>query len=368
MDVEKTKNTGVLQRLKYEGGLGLRPPTLEAAKRSSGARAARVGAIFTRKPEFWLLCVLVAICSTFGVATPSHFLTLFEFRSVTSSASVLLVLAAGETLVIVTSGIDLSVGSVLVFSGFASAKVMAHGASAAAVISNDSVFLILVGGAAAALAGLCWGLVNGFLIARARVPPLIVTLGTLSAALGLTYILTGGVDISAVPQNFQNLMSFGTIAGIPWLVLIAAGIALIVGIVLAKTRFGRYLIAVGSNAEAARRAGISVERQLVIVYAVQGLLSGIAGFLALGYFGTTAIAGHGTDNLNAIAAVIIGGTSLFGGSGSMIGTTIGVLIPTVLASGFVLVGANSYWQQIAVGAVLVGAVYFDQIQRRRRSL
>ena len=135
-------------------------------------------------------------------------------------------------------------------------------------------------------------------------------------------------------------------------------------IVLAATRFGRYTYAIGSNEEAARRAGVNVDRHLIKVYALAGTLAGLAGFLSLARFGTTTIGGHATDNLQAIAAVVIGGTSLFGGIGTILGTVFGVFIPAVLQNGFVIVGVQPFWQQVAVGAVLIVAVYLDQLRRR----
>ncbi len=137
------------------------------------------------------------------------------------------------------------------------------------------------------------------------------------------------------------------------------------GIVLAQTRFGRYTYAIGSNMEGARRSGVNVDRHLIKVYALAGTLSGLAGYMALARFGTTSISGHSTDNLNAIAAVVIGGTSLFGGIGTILGTVFGVFIPVVLQNGFVIVGIQPFWQQVAVGAVLIGAVYLDQLRRAR---
>ena len=133
---------------------------------------------------------------------------------------------------------------------------------------------------------------------------------------------------------------------------------------LAATRFGRYTYAVGSNEEAARRAGIAVDAHLMKVYALAGPLSGLAGFMSLARFATTTIGGHDTDNLSAIAAVVIGGTSQFGGIGTVLGTVFGVFIPAVLQNGFIIVGVQPFWQEIAVGAVLVGAVYLDQLRRR----
>jgi ribose transport system permease protein len=137
------------------------------------------------------------------------------------------------------------------------------------------------------------------------------------------------------------------------------------GIVLAQTRFGRYTYAVGSSAEGVRRAGVSVDAHLIKVYTLMGGLAGLAGFLNLARFGTTTIGGHTTDNLNVIAAVVIGGTSLFGGIGTILGTVFGVFIPAVLQNGFIIVGVQPFWQQVAVGIVLIAAVYLDQLRRAR---
>jgi ribose transport system permease protein len=272
---------------------------------------------------------------------------------------VLLVLAVGATYVIITAGIDLSVGSVLVFSGVVSAKLMNE-------VGGNNWGVILIGLAAALASGLAWGLLNGTLIAKAKIPAFIVTLGTLGMSLGGAYLITGGVDEREVPFKLIADVGIGRIAGIPYLVLIALAVAIVLGIILAQTRFGRYTYAIGSNEEAVRRAGVNVDRHLIKIYSLAGLLSGLAGFMNLARFGTTTIGGHATDNLNAIAAVVIGGTSLFGGIGSILGTVFGVFIPAVLQNGFVIVGVQAFWQQVAVGAVLILAVYLDQLRRSRQ--
>src|SRR4051812_47996053 len=201
-------------------------------------------------------------------------------------------------------------------------------------------------------------MLNGFLVAKARIPPLIVTLGTFGMSLGAALLITGGVDERDVPFKLISTIGSGRVFNqVPWLVIIAFAVALFFGVVLAATRFGRYTYAVGSNEEAARRAGVNVDRHLIKVYALVGTLAGLAGFLSLARFSTTTIGGHDTDNLQAIAAVVIGGTSLFGGIGTMLGTVFGVFIPAVLQNGFVIVGVNPFWQNIAVGAVLIAAVY-----------
>ncbi len=208
-------------------------------------------------------------------------------------------------------------------------------------------------------------MLNGVLITKARVPPLIVTLGTLGMALGIAQVITDGVDVRDVPFKLVEHIGTGRLFGqIPWLVVIAAFVAVVFGVILADTRFGRYTYAIGSNVEAARRAGINVDRHLIKVYALSGTLAGLAGFLSLARFSTTTIGGHSTDNLQAIAAVVLGGTCLFGGIGVIAGTVIGVFIPVVLQNGFVITGVKPFWQQVAVGAVLILAVYLDQLRRR----
>jgi ribose transport system permease protein len=306
---------------------------------------------------FWILAILLGIALVFAALQPSEFASGPNLRNIATDASILLILATGMTFVIITAGIDLSIGSVLVFSGVTAAKLMN-------AMGGDDWGVVVVGLAAALASGIAWGILNGVLITRARVPPLIVTLGTLGMALGLAYVITGGVDEREVPFTLQDTIGTGRVAGVPWLVIIAAVVALVLALVLAFTRFGRYTYAIGSSDEAARRVGIHVDRHLVKVYALTGLLAGLAGFLNLARFGTTTIGGHATDNLQAIAAVVIGGTSLFGGIGTVAGSVVGVFIPAVLSNGFVIAGVQAFWQQVAVGAVLVLAVYLDQVRRR----
>jgi ribose transport system permease protein len=303
--------------------------------------------------------ILVALIVVFAVLKPDEFFAVDNGRNIATDAAVLLVLAVGATYVIITAGIDLSVGAVLVFSGVVAAKLMN-------AMGGDNWGVILAGLATALAAGFGWGLINGFLVAKAKIPAFIVTLGTLGMSLGAAYLITGGVDEREVPFKLVSEVGIGRVWGIPYIVLISIAVALVFGIVLAQTRFGRYTYAIGSNEEGARRAGVAVDRHLMKVYALAGTLSGLAGFMSLARFGTTTIGGHATDNLNAIAAVVIGGTSLFGGIGTILGTVFGVFIPAVLQNGFVIVGVQAFWQQVAVGAVLIVAVYLDQLRRARQ--
>jgi ribose transport system permease protein len=175
------------------------------------------------------------------------------------------------------------------------------------------------------------------------------------------------VNVRDVPLVMTTDLGIGRLWDqIPYLVLIALAVTILAGVTLALTRFGRYTYAIGSNEEAARRAGIDVGRHLVKVYALTGVLAGLAGWLSLARFATTQIGGYDTLNLQAIAAVVIGGTSLFGGIGTIFGSAVGVFIPTVLQNGFVILRVQPFWQQVAVGAVLIAAVYVDQLRRRAR--
>jgi ribose transport system permease protein len=306
----------------------------------------------------WIILILAGLIVAFAIAEPDSFATVNNARNLATNAAILLVIAVGMTFVIITAGIDLSVGSVLVFAGVVSAKVM-NG------LGGNGWDVIIIGLVVALGCGLAWGVLNGILITKARVPPLIVTLGTLGMALGLAQIITGGVDVREVPARLVISLGVGrAFDQIPWLVAIAAGVAIVFGIWLALTRFGRHTYAIGSNDEAARRAGINVDRHLIAVYGLSGTLAGLAGFMSLARFATTTIGGHSTDNLQAIAAVVLGGTSLFGGIGTVLGTVVGVFIPAVLENGFVITGVDPFWRDVAVGAVLIGAVYLDQLRRR----
>ncbi len=312
---------------------------------------------------FWIFAILVLLVVGFSVVNPHAFPTAFNAENIATDAATLLVMSVGMTFVIITAGIDLSVGSVLVFSGVVAGKVMLVFGGADAGWGG-----ILVGLLVGLAGGLVWGLFNGFLVATAGVPPLIVTLGSFGMALGFAEIITGGTDVRAVPTRLTSTIGVGKVFGVlPWIVVIAIIVTLLGGLVLWLTKFGRYSYAIGSNAEAARRAGINVTGHLLKVYALTGLLAGLAGDLSLARFATTTLTGHTIDNLNSIAAVVLGGTSLFGGIGTMFGTVVGVFIPAVLRSGFVISGVQPFWQAVAVGAVLIGAVYVDQWRRRSRS-
>ena len=331
--------------------------------------ASRWGAVSRWVGGGWIFLLLIALLVVFTVLRPGQFASAFNTSTLALDAATLLVLAVGQTFVIITAGIDLSVGAVLVFASVVSAKVMLalSGAQGSTYGTTDGGWpVIAIGAVVAVLAGMVWGAVNGVLIAIARIPPLIVTLGTMGMALGSAQLLTGGLDVRAVPGKLVAYVGTGKIAGIPTLVVIAVLVTAVAGICLHLTRMGERTFAVGSHREAARRAGIPVRSQLLRVYLLSGALAGVAAIMAVARFGTTTIGGHTADNLATISAVVLGGTSLFGGIGTIVGTVVGVLIPVVLLNGFVILGIPPFWQTIAMGAVLILAVFVDQLKRRQR--
>ncbi len=317
----------------------------------------------------WIFVLLIALIAIFTILRPEQFGSRFNLSMLAINAAILLVLSVGQTFVIIAGGIDLSVGTVLVFASITSAQVMLRISGAAGGTygtTQGGWGVVFIGLIVALASGAFWGAVNGALVAAARIPPLIVTLGTFGMALGFAQILTNGTDIRAVPEILVDAIGSGAIAGVPVLVVIAAAVALVGAVILHLTRFGVHVFAVGSDKEAARRAGIQVGRKLVAIYVLSGTLAGLAAMMSTARFATTTIGGHAMDNLSTISAVVLGGTSLFGGIGSIAGTVVGVFIPIVLLNGFVILGIPPFWQTVATGAVLILAVWIDQLKRRAR--
>ncbi|WP_150135385.1 ABC transporter permease [Streptomyces hyaluromycini] len=312
--------------------------------------------------ELWTFVILVALVLFFTIAAPGKFFTTYDITQIAVNAAIYLVLGVGMTFVIITAGIDLSIGSVLVLAAVAAGEYNIHHGGATSGWGTVAFCVVI-----ALAVGTAWGALQGAVVATGKVPPLIVTLGGLGAALGIAELATGGQDpAGAASTHLQNSLGFGKVLGIPWMVILAAVVTAVFGAVLAGTRFGEHTLAIGSNPTAVRRAGIPVGRQLVKVYGLMGLLAGLGAVMWLSSYGTTSIAGHSTDNLKVITAVVLGGTSLFGGRGSVLGTVIGVFIPAVLTTGLIVIGVQQYWQDVAVGVVLVVAVYIDQLRRKTR--
>jgi ribose transport system permease protein len=263
------------------------------------------------------------------------------------------VIAIGMTLVIITAGIDLSVGSVAALSGVVGVVLMAN--------AGWPVVLAILGGI---LAGAICGLVNGLLVSVAGLNPFIATLGMLSVARGLVYIPTNAKAVFGAPDSFR-LLGQGVIGAIPIPIIVVAVVAIIGYIVLSRTKLGRYAYAMGSNREAARLSGIPIKRYLTVVYVISGALAGFGGMIASSQVASgQPNFGMGLE-LDAIAAAVIGGASLFGGQGTVVGTLIGAFLIALIRNGSVLLDVNIYYQQVIIGVVIWVAVLWDQYRRRR---
>lgn len=307
---------------------------------------------------FWIFSALLVLVVFFAIAAPpGTFITTFNAQTLASDAAVLLILATALTMVIVCGGLDLSVGSVMTFSAVIGLLVMRD-------VGGGEWTAVALGAAAGIACGAGWGALNGLLTAYARIPAFVVTLGTLGGALGASRLLTDGSTLSGTPVVLQSDIGFSKIAGVPTPFAIAIATALFFSLVMGLTRFGERVYLVGSNEEGARRGGISPRSVQFRVYVLSGTLAGFAGILDLARFNSAPVStGHMTELLAALAAVIIGGASLFGGSGLILGSVIGVFIPVVLNNGFVILGVRPFWQEIVVGSILIAAVGLDQVRR-----
>jgi ribose transport system permease protein len=317
---------------------------------------------------FYIGLVVIALFLVFGVLTPNHaFLTIQNAISIGVNSAGLMLLAVGMTYVIASGNIDLSVGAILVLSSVVAARVIitlsGTPEEVVAGIYPNEMPAIALGLLAAILVGAAMGLINGLLVTRLRVNSFVITLGTLGLATGLANVITNGANVPYLPLSLQTAIGLRRILGFPVPLLIALGVAIWAWIWLRRTTFGRHVLATGSSRRSARRAGVKTNAVVIQVFLLAGVMAGVAGFLDLTKFGTTAITGHETDMLQALSAVIIGGTSLFGGRASMGGSIVATFIPITLLSGFVMMGIPPFYQYMAVGAILVAAVYIDGLRR-----
>jgi ribose transport system permease protein len=295
---------------------------------------------------------LIVVFVFLSFASPV-FLSADNLFNIGSQTAVVAVIAIGMTLVIITAGIDLSVGSVAALSGVIGVMMMSQ--------AGLPVPLAILGGT---LVGATCGLVNGLLVSVAGLNPFIATLGMLTVARGLTFIVTNAVAVFGAPNSFR-LLGQGVIGPIPISILMIVLVAVAGYIVLSRTRLGRYAYAMGSNLEAARLSGIPIKRYLTSVYVISGALAGFGGMIAASRVNSgQPNFGIGLE-LDVIAAAVIGGASLFGGQGTVVGTLIGAFLVALIRNGSVLLDINTFYQQVIIGVVIWLAVIWDQYRRRR---
>lgn len=307
-----------------------------------------------------ILIVLVVLVVFFSISA-SGFATTGSATNIAVSTALFLLIALGETFVIISGGIDISVSSNLALTGVVGGALMSSMYSG----HGEGIVPTIIVGAICIGVGAIGGMANGLIVAFIGVTSLIATLGTWGAFYGLAELFATEHAIGTLPPFSFALGNSGP--GVSYVVWIAVACVIVFSFVLHRTRFGRYTLVVGANRDAGIRAGIHVKRHLFAIYTVAGLMAGLAGFLSVAHFQTASPDTGSSYLLIAIAAVVIGGTPLVGGEGSVWATLIGALIISVLENGFVLLGVNAFWQLVAVGVATVAAVYFGQVQGSLRA-
>jgi rhamnose transport system permease protein len=331
----------------------------------AGADARRFADLVFRVRELGIVAAFALLVLVTAILEP-RFVTADSLRNLALNAAIFAILAAGQTLVIITRNVDLSVGSVLGLAAFMAGDLLsAHPGVPIPVV-------ILLG----MLLGAACGLLNGVLVTFGKVPALVVTLGTLYAFRGVAFLWTNGRQVNAetLPDPFLNLGT-GSILGIPTLALLALVVVVVVGQALRDFRAGRELYAIGSNPEGARLAGVRSERRVLTAFVLSGALAGLAGVLFTARFGTVdATAGSGYE-LTVISATVVGGVAIFGGTGSVYGAALGALLLNTITSSLIVLKVDAFWQQAAIGALLLVAIAFDRLvglrvdaRLRRRSV
>jgi len=352
---------------------GLHRPSAEPSDGVEATRPhwQRVSLAVVSRTVFWVALVEVALVIVFGFLSTDHvFWTLGSFQDIALDAAEVVPLAAALALLLGAGELDISVGANIILSSVLGGKVMIALSTPTAAQLANGVFpnlgeSITLGLLTCLAVGVGIGLVNGLVVTRLKVNSFITTLAMLGIATGIAEIVANDVDLANIPTPLQLQFGVATLGGIlPYPALLGLVVVIVLWLVLTFTRFGLHTVALGSSREAARRAGLHVDREVVALFMIVGAVAGLAAFIDLSRFATTNITGHQTDALAAIAAAIIGGTKLFGGSVSIVGAMIGALLAVILQDGLVLIGLQNFYQLIAIGCVLIAAVYIDQKRRR----
>ncbi len=310
--------------------------------------------LINRLRKYGIFVVFIIISLILSFISP-QFLTVSNWTIIITQASINALLAFGVTFVIITGGIDLSLGSMVAVTGVT-----------AAMLAHPDTFPVALPIFAGLLTGLLMGIFNGFIITKSKIAPFIVTLGTMTIGRGLALILSKGRPVSNLSDSF-NFIGGGDVFGIPFPIIVLIIVFIICSLILKKTLLGRYIYAIGGNEQASRASGINVNQVKMAVYSISGLLAGLAGVLLTSRITTgQPNAGAGFE-LDAIAAAVIGGTSTSGGTGTMTGTLVGVLLIGVINNGLDLLNVTSYYQQVVMGIIIIGAVVLDSWNQKSNS-
>ena len=305
-----------------------------------------------RARRFGTVIGLGVLCAILWALTP-HFLTVSNLLNVAQQTSINAIVAVGMTFVIISGGIDLSVGSIVALSGVVLGALLQAGQPLAVAL------------AAALAVGIACGLLNGALVSVGGLPPFIATLGMMSVARGAALVFTEGRPVSGFDEGFRSLAT-GSLGFIPAPVVVMVAVYIAAHVVLTRTTFGRYVYAIGGNEEATRLSGVAVRFHKTAIYGVSGVMSAVAAIVLTARLNSAQPIAGTMYELDAIAATVIGGTSLMGGEGTLAGTLVGALIMGVLRNGLNLLGVSSFLQQIVIGGVIVGAVLVDTVLKRRK--
>ena len=305
--------------------------------------------IAKNKRELVVALATLAMAAIFTIMNPA-FVTWNNILTVLQQRVLNGILAVGIMFTIITGGIDLSIGCTYAITGICVAWCTVHGV--------NPFLAILIG----IIIGLILGAFNGFLVTGMKLQPFIATLGTMSLYRGIAYVVTGGIPVTNVPDSYRNIFNGKMVFGLRYYILVMVIVFVIGYIILAKTRTGAYLYAVGGNEEAAKLSGVNVVKTKYIAYIVCGICAAVAGMVMLASLGSAeATAGNGYET-NAIAAAAIGGTRMAGGRGTAFGTFIGALMLAVLKVGMVVINVDSFWQYVVTGLIIIIASYFEFMQ------
>ncbi|MFM5905150.1 MAG: ABC transporter permease [Micrococcales bacterium] len=314
--------------------------------------------------------VLVLVLAVLGIvfaSLESKFLTTSTASNILTDWGSVVLIAVGQTLVVISGGIDLSVGAIIGLSGVVAAKVMTEVMGGTSKITDDAATpYLLVGTLVSVAVGTLVGLVNALLINKVRIVPFIATLSTMGACLGLSVILSNGMPVGG-PANFMLISAMDPkLNPLSWAVLVVILVVVIVGLFQHKARFGTYVYAIGSNSFAARAAGINVERHITKIYALSGALAGLAGMYVYLRLGAGSPSSGTGRELDAIAAVVIGGAALAGGVGRILGTALGAIILFEVQSGLIMAGVDPNWKKVVVAVLIAAAVAAQTLQKSNR--
>jgi ribose transport system permease protein len=310
---------------------------------------------------FWVLIIDLLAVGLFGLLSPDHvFLTPENMTNIALDSAAITLIAAGVAVLLGAGELDISIGANIILASVIGGKVMFNAAGGSE--ENYGVFTnlgwgIAIGVIVTICCGVIFGLINGLIVTKLKVNSFITTLGTLGIGTGVALVITGGGNVEGIPTELQEAYGVRTVFQVPLPFIVSLVLIGFIWWLVNKTRFGVHSLAIGSSREAARRAGIKIERNVLIIFVLVGFLAGVAAVLDLARFTSTNVGGHQTDALAAIAGAVIGGTALFGGKASITGAFFGSLLAVLLLTGLVILGFPPYFQSITIGVVLIAAVF-----------